>query len=196
VGVAASIIALNLTSVLRALQLKTELFAGIGIVLLLRWFWWRINAFSEISAVFASIITCIIVNTMTPLAQDGMHFYTLRVLVIVGVSFVVMTAVTFLTKPVPLEHLAKYYSKVRPPSKFWKPVAELCGSHEKHENYSGIFVNLITGIIFVFSLMISTGNFFLGSYVSGAILLLVSAVSGYIIYLRVFKNEKKNTALS
>lgn len=89
------------------------LFSGVGLVGVARWFWWRVNAWSEITAMISSGLLTL---SASPIARlfgwpDARPIYL--VIVVVGSTFLWLT-VTFLTKPVPQEHLNLFYERIRP----------------------------------------------------------------------------------
>jgi SSS family solute:Na+ symporter len=91
--------------------------AGTGPVYILRWFWWRVNAWSEISAMLASSII-----TVYLFSASGLHFGA-RLLVITFGSGVIWLTVTFLTKPAPLDKLAEFFRRTKPYGA-WGPVKQ------------------------------------------------------------------------
>jgi len=105
--VGAALAAYFMTSVTRAFQFVIAFGAGTGPVYVLRWFWWRINAWSEISAMIASSIL-----TVALLGADVT--YAERLLIITFGSAAVWISVTFLTKPAPMSALADFYRRTRP----------------------------------------------------------------------------------
>ncbi len=90
---------------------------GPGVVLILRWFWWRINAWAELSAMLSGFFTGLF-TTLVPLVQIA-DFGT-RLMVITGVTALVWITVMYLTAPEPEERLRAFYRKVRPPGPGWK----------------------------------------------------------------------------
>lgn len=105
-----------LDSVRQAWELMLESGAGIGLVLILRWYWWRVTALSEIVAIVASVVGFIVMRTMTAVAFPETLFY------IVPATTLCWIIVTLLTSPVPFDHLVAFYTKVRPAGPGWKPV--------------------------------------------------------------------------
>jgi len=127
-----------LGSVKMGWQLVMELSAGIGLVLLLRWYWWRVSAWSEIAALSASAATAVYLKIVPDnalarglgAALEGAGFQVDRwgvsILLIVSVTTVSWLAVTFVTKPDDPQKLLAFYRKVRPGG-FWGPVAKMNG---------------------------------------------------------------------
>ncbi len=134
--VCAVIVAFYLSSIGKAWLFVWAMGAGIGPVLILRWFWWRINAWSEIAALASSVILAVGFEVTaaiqsgaeyslfgTPVRLGGMALATHhKAMILVPVTIVVWLTVTLLTKPADGLRLATFYAKVRPGG-FWGPVA-------------------------------------------------------------------------
>ncbi|MCA8948783.1 MAG: Na+:solute symporter [Planctomycetes bacterium] len=94
--------------------------AGVGTVFLLRWFWWRINVWSEIVAMVGSVVVFSLFQLWVPAdAIDGGY----RSLLVAGCTLVLWLAATFVTRPEPRFHLLAFYTKVRPDGPGWGPIA-------------------------------------------------------------------------
>ena len=127
-----------LGSVKMGWQLVMELSAGIGLVLLLRWYWWRVNAWSEIAALTASAATAVYLkivpdNALVRTLGHGLERagfavdpWGVGILAIVAVTTAAWISATFLTRPVDEAKLLAFYRKVRPGG-FWGPVARRHG---------------------------------------------------------------------
>lgn len=95
--------------------------AGIGIVLVLRWIWWRINVWAEIACMLVSILMVPVLLIFMPNADEGV-----RILSLATVSLVVCILVSYLGPPESKERLVEFYKRVKPPG-FWGPIAEAAG---------------------------------------------------------------------
>lgn len=98
--------------------------AGIGIVLVLRWLWWRINVWAEISCMVVSILMVPALLILFPDMEEGA-----RILILAGTSLAVCIAVSYLGPKESMERLEQFYKRVKPPG-FWGPVARNCGEDE------------------------------------------------------------------
>ena len=107
----------TLDSVRQAWEFMLESGAGIGLVLILRGYWWRVTAVSEIAAIAGSIIGFVLMRTMTTVPFPNTLFY------IVPFTTLCWVFATLLTPPEPLDRLIKFYTKVRPAGPGWAPVA-------------------------------------------------------------------------
>jgi Na+/proline symporter len=120
-ALAAGVIAMSLHSIGEAFTLVLNLTAGIGPVYLLRWFWWRVNPWSEIAAMIASV-------PLLHLRPHAMAWLGLpsglliELLFMVGSTALIWIPITLLTRPVDRQTLADFYETVRPPG-WWRPVA-------------------------------------------------------------------------
>ena len=158
-----------------AWQLAYSMASGIGLVLILRWFWWRVNAWSEITALFTSFAAKMVfeiiglIQTLQPGAPEdyslggidpilfGIPFsFELQLLVIVIVSIVAWLAVTLLTEPEPKEKLEAFYRRVQPGG-WWKPVQGDFESSMKPVT-KGIASNYVAGLCFVWGTMFAIGH--------------------------------------
>lgn len=146
-----------MTSIKEAVVVLFGLQAGVNLVVMLRWFWWRINAWSEISAMLASLATTIALQLLRV-------FYELelsdsqKILTPIMVSTPIWVIFTLLTKPVDSNILRSFYSKIRPPITFWKPVATQFAEMPRKERLS--YVLGLWGLILgcLYSLMFSLGK--------------------------------------
>lgn len=105
-----------LESVRQAWEIMLESGAGIGLVLIMRWYWWRVTAVSEIAAILASTVGFIVMRTMTTVPFPNTLFY------IVPGTTICWVLVTLLTSPEPIDRLIAFYEKVRPSGPGWAPV--------------------------------------------------------------------------
>src|SRR5690242_19221245 len=99
--------------------------AGTGGVYLLRWYWWRINAWSEIAAMATAFVTTMAIESLKLFSGSEAVLFAKESLVVTAVTSLVWIVVTFLTKPEREEVLVKFYRQVRPHVAGWQPVARL-----------------------------------------------------------------------
>ncbi len=154
--------------------------AGIGLVLVLRWFWWRINAWSEISALASSLITILVLTIFTRLQKVPIELK--HQIIVIPVSIVSWLLVTYLTDPEPKETLFKFYNRVRPWG-FWGPVREM-NPFITPPSFFPVVINWLLGIAFIFFAMVGIGKLLFGYLTIGSILISISACSGILIYIR------------
>ncbi len=117
--IAASLLALTMESALDGFQILLQIGAGTGLIYILRWFWWRINAWSEISAMIVSFAVAIFF-TIDPAGLELEAWQELSIGV--AVNTIAWLSVTLLTKPADEERLRDFYRKVRPGGRGWNRV--------------------------------------------------------------------------
>jgi len=147
--------------------------AGIGLVLILRWFWWRLNAWSEIAAIIAPF-------TIYPFIYKHVEFPN-TLLIIVAWSTVVWLAVTFLTKPEKEETLKSFYRKVHPGGRGWSAIAEKLPDVEGDTGYKYLFMNWFLGCVLVIFVLFGFGKIIFGSFLLGFVYVGIGIVAGYFI---------------
>ena len=154
--------------------------SGTGLVLILRWYWWRINAWSEISAMIASFVVSIAaINVLKPrFAAGDLRADAWVMLVTVAVSTVVWLGVTFATKPEPDRVLEAFYRRVRPGGPGWAVVSERAGfGRESIPGGALAWTNWIAGIVAVYSTLFGIGKIVLGSLLEGLVMLAIAVVA-------------------
>ncbi len=154
--------------------------SGTGLVLILRWYWWRINAWSEISAMIASFVVSIAaINIIKPRFTAGdLRADAWVMLVTVAVSTVVWLGVTFATKPEPDRVLEAFYRRVRPGGPGWVRVSERAGfGRESIPGGALAWTNWIAGIVAVYSTLFGIGKLVLGDLLQGLVMLAIAAVA-------------------
>lgn len=154
--------------------------AGIGLVLVLRWFWWRINAWSEISALASSLLTILAIVIYTQ--SKGVPLELRHQVLVIPVSVVTWIVVTFVTSPEPTETLSAFYKRVRPWG-WWSPVSGLYPGIEKPP-FSPVLINWVLGVSCILFGLTGVGKIVLGSFLTGALMLAVSLASGLVVYSR------------
>jgi Na+/proline symporter len=156
--------------------------AGLGLVLILRWFWWRINAWSEIVAMIAPFIGYAIIKIFFDIKFPETLF------VIVALTTISWVIATFLTPPDENEKLESFYKRVQPDGPGWEKFASTTGdSVIKKESLTGQFINWFLGIILVYSSLFGIGKLILGNYTHGSILLIVAFIVFWSNWLEIEK---------
>ncbi len=161
---------------------------GIGLVLLLRWFWERINAWSEISAMIAPYLIYPVLRycfKLDVLKED----FELSLIIIVIWSTVVWLTVTFLTKPDKEEKLKSFYRKVHPGGPGWKKTAEKTPEVKGDTGYLRLFVNWFTGSIMVMSTLFGIGKIIFAEYLTGFAFIFISVILALIISYNLSKGK-------
>ncbi len=174
-----AVITFYVTSIVGVFKFLIAFGSGTGLVYIMRWFWWRINAWSEISAMIASTVMTVVAYKMT----SEIPYYG-KLALIISVSTLVWVVVTLFTKPADMEKLIEFVNRARPAGPGWKPVRALIPGGEDGESLSGPFYDWVAGSLFVIGLTLGTGKMLLGYYLSGYIWLAVSLVTGWMLKRR------------
>ncbi|MDQ2992950.1 MAG: Na+:solute symporter, partial [Candidatus Eremiobacteraeota bacterium] len=150
--------------------------AGTGLVYLLRWFWWRVNAWTEIAAMAASFVVA-----------TGLHFFgggidpTVQLIATVGITTVVWLIATFVTKPVDESTLVAFYNKVRPAGPGW---ARLRAAHDlpkSPDNLGLAFGAWIAGVAAIYCGLFGAGAFLFGNMTQGWVFTGICAIAAFSI---------------
>ncbi len=191
--VLSALLALTLQNAFEVFDLLVTFGAGTGLVFILRWFWWRINSWSEITAMFVSgIISILLVKT--PLgdylfeAETGVFPEWANYPFVVIVTTAIWMVVTLLTPPESDKTLRAFYKKIQPGGPGWSTVlekaeadnVEIVDTNEKWSVPSGISAMLL-GCILIYSIMFATGYWIYGNTMSALILSGVAVVSGLLL---------------
>jgi Na+/proline symporter len=156
--------------------------AGTGGVLLLRWYWWRINAWSEVAAMACAAVVSIALQVVFGYNTDEPKQFALVMITTVAITTVVWLAVTYLTKPEPNEKLVSFYRRTRPSRAGWAPVAALAPDVKASSGGLANLVDWIAGCALVYGALFGVGKLLLHDTMPGLILLAISAISGFVIY--------------
>jgi Na+/proline symporter len=161
-----------LSNAKEAFGLLLSIGAGTGLIYLLRWFWWRINAWSEVSAMASSFIVSLgfFVAAKTGHPVDA----TLSLLVTVGVTTVVWIGVTFLTPPASERTLTAFYAKVRPAGPGWARIRRVSGLPASPDSPAQSLLGWVLGLMAVYGGLFSAGQFVYGHPAGGSVWAAVS----------------------
>src|SRR5262249_557694 len=157
--------------------------AGTGTVLLLRWFWWRINAWSEVSAMIAAAVCSIFLQTYYGMDSDKPKDFAYLMLITVAFTTVVWVTVTFLTPAEPMEKLINFYRKVRPDGAGWRPVVK-AGGLQRTDVGGGLalqFVNWFVGCVLIYAFLFGLGYVIFGAWLKGLALLVLGVFAWLVI---------------
>jgi solute:Na+ symporter, SSS family len=170
----------QLSSVEQAWKLLLALGAGTGLVLILRWYWWRINAWSEISAMICSFIVASIASATVPkrFAVGDPNIDATIMLITVATTTVVWLVVTFVTKPEPESVLRAFYTRVRPGGPGWARISQAAGfGREAIPGGALAWTNWIAGIVAVYATLFGIGKLVFGEVGAGVGLLALALVA-------------------
>ena len=185
-----SIFAIALTNSYQLFDIILMFGAGTGSIFILRWFWWRINAWSEIAAMLSSgLISILFANEKIASAIFNENFIEpyFKFPVIVLITTIVWLLVTFMTKPDDDQKLIEFYKKTRPGGPGWKRIVNLPDfKNEKGYNKTwavprGILCMLV-GCLAIYSALFSTGYFIYGELYLGLIMLSSTIIFSILLF--------------
>ncbi len=156
--------------------------AGTGGVLLLRWYWWRINAWSEISAMVVAFVTSVTLQTAFGMDSDNPVQFAWIMIYTVSITTVSWLAVTMLTAPESKETLVAFYRRTRPSIAGWKPIAALAPEVKPSGDGWANLMDWVAGCVLIYGALFGVGKLLLKDYATGAGMLAVAAIAGYVIY--------------
>ena len=168
------IVTFYLESIRQAWEFILESGAGIGLVLILRWYWWRVNAWSEIAAMVAPAIGFAYLKLFTNIVFPNSLFY------LVTWTTACWLLVTYLTQPEPLSHLTAFYRRVQPSGPGWRHITD--AAHlPAPEPITPMLINWIAGWILVYATLFGVGTILLTSVIAATPYALVATIAAVII---------------
>jgi solute:Na+ symporter, SSS family len=174
--VCAALTTYALTTAKEAFDLILSVGAGTGLIYLLRWFWWRVNAASEIAAMIASFLVAVSFTIAARLGHPVASAVALLSSVAITTAAWVITA--FLTEPTSRERLVAFYRLVRPAGPGWRSVQAEAGVPPAADSLPQALLGWSLGIGFVYAALFGTGSFLYGRTPQGIAWLLVFLLTG------------------
>lgn len=166
-------VALFIESASEAFGYIIMLGAGTGLIFILRWFWWRINAYSEIAAMIISLVIALAFKLVVPEGTLASHWQLVFSVVVTTIGWVL---ITYLTPAVEEGRLIDFYKKIRPHNMGWKPVlnsARAKGLISETTIPTGQFAkelaSMFAGIFMVYGALFATGYFLYGNTINALI---------------------------
>ena len=178
---AGGLVTAGMDTIAGAWKFLLALGAGTGAVYILRWFWWRINAWSEISAMLASFVVAIFLQFGLGMDTADADTFARVMLITVAVSSIVWISVTFLTAPEENEVLLRFYRKVRPGGSGWRPIASQAPEVQSDMNIGRLLLNWVAGVLMVYMTLFGTGKLILGE--TGIGLLQLAVAAGCLVFI-------------
>jgi len=179
--VIALLVATKLSSILGAYKYLSVVFGGISTVMIARWYWWRVNPLSEISAIIASFVIANFLQLMLT-GAEGKDLYAVRLVITVSLVTIIWVVVTFLTCPVrPTKHLIDFYTKMKIPGPGWKKIRNLAGIDPVKSELAYNFIGWISCIFFIYSLTLGIGKLIFYKLISASFCLSISFLSGLVL---------------
>jgi Na+/proline symporter len=182
-----AIVSFYMESISGAWKFLMALGAGTGLVYILRWFWWRINAWSEVSAMIAALVVSLTLEFGFHMSSENAQDFAYIVLISTVITSIVWLSVTYMTKPEPDDVLVAFYRRVRPSPTLWKPIAAKAPEIVAQKDGWFNITNWLFGCLLVYMTLFGFGKIIFGEYLLGGAFLFVAVVSMSIIYLNLSK---------
>ena len=145
--------------------------------MILRWFWWRVNAWAEIAA---TVIPFAVYGYLE-LSGTAVAFPN-NLFVIVPITTIAWMIIMFITKPTDEGKLHAFYKKVHPGGIGWKKFALQYPDIKPDRGYGFLFIDWICGVVLVYMFLFGTGKIIFGDYITGILFLIIALISAGIIY--------------
>ncbi len=181
IAILSFVVTTQLEAIKDAWQLILTASGGLGLVLILRWYWWRINAWSELVAHIVPIIMVLLVLLGLPvpgLAQD----FPLNLFYIVSFTTVLWLAVTFATSPTKQSKLDQFYRKIKPGGIGWKPFQERHPDIEPDRHLGALLLNWMAAVVMAYSVLFGVGHLLFQRWGLFVLFLITAVSTGYYLY--------------
>jgi len=186
--IASAWVSVQLGSIASGWQVVLQIGAGTGAVYILRWYWWRINAWSEISAMACSLLVTIILSRWQPFAGSSSLVFAKGALATTIITTLVWLTVTFLTRPEPDDVLIRFYTRVRPDARGWRRIATRAADPRPQQDIGGNLMAWALGCAMIYACLFGTGKLLLHQPMTGMLLLAGSAACALLLYRLVVRN--------
>jgi hypothetical protein len=167
-----------MTSIEGAWRFLMALGAGTGLVLILRWYWWRINAWAELAAMLAGFVVGLLTSIDNPIYSLRIDDFGLRLMATAGITFAIWVPVMLLTKPESDEKLDAFYRRVRPGGPGWRRQRGRTGLPPAQDLGKDL-LRVCAGMLLLYGLMFGVGGIVLGRFGVGAVNLAI-ALGGFL----------------
>jgi Na+/proline symporter len=169
-------------SIAGAWQFLIAIGAGTGSVLILRWFWWRINAWSEVFAMAASFVISLSLQLCFGMSNDDPRQFAWIVILTVLCSTAIWLAATLVTAPEREDVLLSFYRRVRPNASLWGPISRKAADVSAPHDGACNMLDWICGCALVYFALFGVGKIIFGQILTGAAFLFLAMISGWMIY--------------
>ena len=179
-------VAAQLTSIRQGWQIVLNLGMGTGAVYILRWYWWRVNAWSEISAMSAAAIITLALSRIHFAGNDAVLFAKTSLITAAGTTACWLIA-TFLTRPEPELTLIAFYRRIHPSIYGWRAIAKKAPELSPVRDLADNALDWVLGSAFVYAALFGIGKLIFGELQIGVPLLLAAITSAYLLFLHLSK---------
>ena len=182
ITLASAAVTYNMDTIESAWQFLISIGAGTGGVLLLRWYWWRVNAWSEISAMIAASVVSLSLTFLFHFNNDKPEEFAYGMIITVGITTAVWLAVTLLTAPESNTTLVAFFRRTRPSLGGWKPIAALAPDVKVTQDGMVNLLDWFCGCVLIYGTLFGVGKILLKETALGVGMLAAAALAGYVIY--------------
>ncbi|MGH9663455.1 MAG: sodium:solute symporter family transporter, partial [Bryobacteraceae bacterium] len=180
--IVSAVVTFYMASIAGAWKLLIVTGAGTGSVLLLRWYWWRINAWSEVSAMIAAFVASVTLQTMFHLDSDQPVDFAWLMILTVAITTVCWLAVTLLTAPESNDTLVSFYRRTRPSLSGWRRVAAQAPEVTASRGGVSNLLDWVCGCVLIYGVLFGVGKLLLLETGVGILLLATGLAAGAVIY--------------
>lgn len=173
--------AMQLTSIKQGWEIVLDIGFGTGAVYILRWYWWRINAWSEISAMLAAAGVTLALQRVQ-FSGNGSVIYAKSALITGGITSLVWVVTTLVTRPESEATLVAFYRRVLPTVYGWKHIAKLAPELPEVRDISSNAFDWVMGVVLVYGCLFGIGKLVFQQWMWGMVLLAIAALAGYLIF--------------
>jgi Na+/proline symporter len=175
------VVAYYLQTVEGAWKILIAVGAGTGLVFILRWYWWRINAWSEISAMAGALIVSLSLQRFPQFNTNDPRGFAYAMLITVGATTITWIGVTLLTSPEPDEKLRAFYIRVQPGGLGWRRIASQV-TKGSGRGLGDLFVNWILGCALIYLFLFGIGKIIFHLWAGGVFYIMLGLVAGALIF--------------
>jgi len=197
--VLAAFISLQMQSISKAWILLSSMTAGMGLVLVLRWFWWRINAWTEITSLIVPLITTIILEIIAAYQtfKSGSEYILFenqpfifgislqfhhKFMIIIPITIISWFVITFLTNPEPEEKLKEFYARVQPGG-WWEPITKNF-NHTLAPVYDGFLMQFVAGVLMIYGFTFGIGNLIFLNYSASLLCFGCALIGSFLVWTK------------
>jgi Na+/proline symporter len=184
-----AILALLLSNALQAFTILLQIGAGTGLLFILRWFWWRINPYSELTAMVVSFLVAVYFQLIQPLTGLAPMSAALQLVTGVIITTIAWILVTLFTQPSDIKTLVRFYNLVEPGGPGWKQMLEqaqtqgekITAGQAKWDVPGGI-IAMVMGCFSIYGLLFAAGYWLYGNLVPAIILTIIGLAASVLLF--------------
>ncbi|HYP06220.1 MAG TPA: sodium:solute symporter family protein [Bryobacteraceae bacterium] len=182
ITIVSAVVTFYMDSIAGAWKLLILTGAGTGTVLLLRWYWWRINAWSEVSAMVSAFAVSVAMQLVFGFDSARPVDEAWIMIVTVAITTVLWLVVTFATKPESQETLVSFYRRTAPSVTGWRPIAALAPEVRPRQDGLSNLLDWVCGCVLIYGVLFGVGKLLLQETALGLGLLGLGIAAGAVIY--------------